>query len=1157
MRKRMNNSFFSLIRDKGFGPLFWVQLLGAFHDNLFRQALIIMVTYGVGIKSGYSQGWLIPLVSAIAISPFFLFSSLAGQLADKYDKSYLTQILKACEIGVVLIAIYGLVAQSFPILLLTLFLTLSQSAFFGPIKYSLIPTLLKKDKIVNANALVEGSTFLAILAGTSLGNFLGYIETSGFTLLAIVMLMSVCASFYISLKLPATEPADPKVVINKNIAEETVNLVKQASEDRSIFLSIMGISWFWVIGVTMLTQIAFYGKVVLGANPSVANFFLFLFAAGIGLGSYLSNRFMGGHIDARLIPWGAVATTIFMLDMVYVSFGVPFTQDIGVADLLRKNYSWRICFDLLMIAVSVGMSLVPLYALLQTEADSKKCSRIIAANNIVNAFFMMISSLATLVLMAMDITIINIFLIVALLNLFAMHKLSYLVPESLVQLALQAVLKVLFRVEVKGMDNFRNAGERVLIIANHVSFIDAILLFAFLPGKLNYAIWTQYITRWWIRIIRPGVNILPVDPTNPMATKKLVELIRQGKKCVIFPEGRITVTGALMKVFDGPGMVADRAGAQILPVRIEGAQYSFFSRLRGKVKRKLFPKISLTILPPRQVEVNQNLKGRERRRVISNQIYDIMVGMIFDTSPYRQTVTQSIIDAAKIHGMNREIVEDIQRQPLTYRQLIMRSFILGRWIEKRTTRHERVGVLLPTSTASLLCITSQFFFGRVPAMLNFSLGANILIHSCKLARVRLVLTSRKFVELGRLENTIKQLEEHATIFYLEDLKSEIGILDKLRGFLSSYLPEIAARRIQQTIEAEDPAVVLFTSGSEGLPKAVALSHANLNANRYQLTSMIDLTTQDVILNALPTFHSFGLIGGVIAPLTAGIKVFEYPSPLHYRIIPVMAYDINATIFFATDTFLSRYAVSAHPYDFYSMRLVVAGAEKLREETRRLWIEKFGIKVQEGYGTTEASPAVAINTPMLNKVGTVGRFLTGMRYHLRPVEGIENAGRLIIKGPNVMLGYLDSDTGQIIPAAASFFDGEEPQLGWYDTGDIVGVDDQGFVTIKGRAKRFAKIAGEMISLGAVEEALQKFYPDYSHVVLAAPDDRKGEQLVLLTTAALKRDELIGQFRTGGYPELMLPRRLFTVEAIPVLPTGKTDFVTSKTMMEQLMQDNAAA
>jgi acyl-[acyl-carrier-protein]-phospholipid O-acyltransferase / long-chain-fatty-acid--[acyl-carrier-protein] ligase len=1150
----MDTGFFNLIRDKRFGPLFWIQLLGAFHDNLFRQALVIMVTYGIGIQAGYGQAWLIPLISGIAITPFFLFSSLAGQLADKYDKAFITRFLKASEIGVVAIAVYGILVQSFSILLVTLFLTLTQTTFFGPIKYSLIPSLLEKEKIVNANALVESSTFLAILVGTSLGNVLIYRGSVGFILLAATMIISVYLSFHISLKLPAIQPADPTLVLNKNILKETVNLVKEASKERSIFLSIMGISWFWVIGITMLTQIAFYGKVVLGANPSVANFFLFLFAAGIGLGSYLSNRVMGAQIDARLVPWGAIATTLFILDLVWASYGLPFTPEIGIKSLLHRNYSWRICFDLFMLATSIGISLVPLYALLQTESTPKKCSRVIAANNVINSLFMMLSSVATMILLAVDVTIINIFLIVGLLNLVAMRKLSNLVPESLFQLVLQALLKLLFRIEVRGMENYKKAGDRVLIIANHISFIDAMLLFAFLPDKLYYAIWSQYVDRWWIRLIRPGINLLAVDPTNPMATKRLVELIKQGKKCVIFPEGRITVTGALMKVFDGPGMIADRSGAQVLPIRIEGAQYSLFSRLQGKVNRKLFPKISLTILPPRRIEVSPLLKGRERRRVISHQIYDIMVGMLFDTSPYRQTVMHAIFKAARIHGMNREILEDTQRQPLTYRQLLMRSFILGRWLERRTAKEERIGVLLPTSIGSVLCLTAQWLTGRVPAMLNFSLGATILSHSCQLARVRLVLTSRKFVEMARLENAVSQLSEQVTIFYLEDLAKEVNLIDKLFGLIASHCPEWASRRIQKTVSMDDPAVILFTSGSEGLPKGVALSHANLNANRYQLTSMVDLTPQDVILNALPTFHSFGLIGGVIVPLTAGIRVFEYPSPLHYRLVPVMAYEINATIFFATDTFLSRYAISAHPYDFYSMRLVVAGAEKLGEETRRLWIEKFGIQIQEGYGTTEASPAVAINTPMVNKIGTVGRLLTGMRSHLRPVEGVDNAGRLMIQGPNVMLGYLNPESGAIVPSSASLADGEEPQPGWYDTGDIVSIDEQGFITIKGRAKRFAKVAGEMISLGAVEEALQRFYPQYGHVVLALPDDRKGEQLVLLTTAPLKRDDLIPQFKIAGYSELMLPRRLFVIETIPVLPTGKTDFVKAKALLETMLGIN---
>lgn len=436
-------------------------------------------------------------------------------------------------------------------------------------------------------------------------------------------------------------------------------------------------------------------------------------------------------------------------------------------------------------------------------------------------------------------------------------------------------------------------------------------------------------------------------------------------------------------------------------------------------------------------------------------------------------------------------------------------------------------------------------------MLNFSLGAKTIIDSCHLAKIRLVVTSRKFVELARLQSTIEQLSQHADILYLEDFRQTVGILDKLRGLVSSFFPNTVFHKYEKNMTPDQPAVILFTSGSEGTPKAVALSHTNLNANRHQLNAVVDFAAQDIILNALPMFHSFGLTGGTLIPVLSGVRSFLYPSPLHYRVIPVIAYEVNASIFFATDTFLSRYAQSAHSYDFYSTRFVFAGAEKLREETRRLWMDKFGLQVLEAYGTTETAPALTINTRMNNKTGTVGKFVPGIEYRIKPVPGIDHGGLLLVKGPNVMLGYISSETGKIVPTATALEAGAADTEGWYDTGDIVDVDDQGYVTILGRAKRFAKIGGEMVSLVAIEEHLNRLLPEHHHVIVTKPDPKKGEKLILLTTSTITQDELRNSLQGVGLGEIMIPRILYKVEKIPLLATGKIDFQGTKKLADDLL------
>ncbi len=707
---------------------------------------------------------------------------------------------------------------------------------------------------------------------------------------------------------------------------------------------------------------------------------------------------------------------------------------------------------------------------------------------------------------------------------------------------LRVLLRSLYRVEITGCEHLKTSTERTLVIANHTSLLDALLFYAFLPMPATFAINTYVARSWMGRIGARFASLFPLDPGNPLSIRALIRRVEQGGCVVIFPEGRITVTGSLMKVYPGPGLVAERTHATIVPIRIEGAQYTPFSRLRSRTRLNWFPKIRLNVQPPRCLVVEDRYRGRARREKAGRLLTELMADMMFETANRDQTLVERLLEARRIHGGRHIIAEDVNRTPLNYNALLVRSHALGGRLAKLTDPGETLGVLLPTTLAAVATFWALQLQGRVPAMLNYTVGARGLTSACETAQLRRVVTSRRFIEKARLEPLVAALTHRVELLYLEDIADTIGWGTKLHAFVACHLNAPLKRGAER--DPHHPAVVLFTSGSEGTPKGVVLSHHNLLSNIHQLASRVDFTAQDVALNALPLFHSFGLTAGMLLPLTSGVRVFFYPSPLHLRVVPEVAYDTNASILFGTNTFLAGYARFADPYDFYSVRYVFAGAEKLQEEVRRTWQDKFGIRIFEGYGATETSPVLAANTPLANRPGTVGRLMPGVEYRLIRVPGLEEGRRLQVRGPNVMRGYLLNDRpGVLVPPAT------ELGPGWYDTGDIVTIDSDGFVRICGRAKRFAKVAGEMVSLTTVEMLAGKTWPDTLHAAVAIPDERKGEQIVLLTTAAnAERAALLAQAQTEGVAELYVPRRILAVAAIPVLGSGKIDYVAATRLVE---------
>ena len=667
---------------------------------------------------------------------------------------------------------------------------------------------------------------------------------------------------------------------------------------------------------------------------------------------------------------------------------------------------------------------------------------------------------------------------------------------------------------------------------------------AFLPKRPVFAIDVAMSKQWWIQPFLKFVDTMALDPLKPMAMRTIINAVREGNMLVIFPEGRITVTGSLMKVYDGAALIADKSDAMIVPARIDGAETTIFSRLKSsQVKRRLFPKITVTILEPLKLKIDPELKGRKRRQAAGSALYQIMSDMIFRTTSTDRTIVEALIHAAEEHGPKWLAIEDPVSGQMTYKRLLQATRILGAKLMPLAPEGRALGVMLPTSNGAVVTLLAVMSAGRVPAMINFTAGAANVLAACRAAQVDTILTSRAFVEKGRLDNLVEQIGKQVRLLYLEDIRPTIGLFDKLSGALNWKKPLV-------TRKPDDCAVILFTSGSEGTPKGVVLSHRNILANVAQAEASIDFGREDKLFNVLPVFHSFGLTAGTILPLVSGVSVYLYPSPLHYRTVPELVYGVSATVLFGTDTFLNGYARAANAYDFRSLRLVLAGAEPVKESTRQIYLEKFGLRVLEGYGVTECSPVMAFNTPMFNKFGTVGRLLPGMTPRLEKVEGVDEGGRLYVQGPNVMLGYLRPDQPGVL---------EPPPDGWHDTGDIVTVDEQGFIHIKGRAKRFAKVGGEMVSLAAVEMLAADLWPDNQTAVAAVSDARKGERLIMVTDRkGATRSDFMTYARSRHASELMLPAEVIVLDKLPMLGSGKIDnLAVSKFVREQAAAKAAAA
>lgn len=685
----------------------------------------------------------------------------------------------------------------------------------------------------------------------------------------------------------------------------------------------------------------------------------------------------------------------------------------------------------------------------------------------------------------------------------------------------------------ENLEHTRQPGPLVLA-PNHASWLDWLFLGAVLDDDWKFVTSsTTARTSWLHRRIMVNTRTFPVDPTSAYGVRDMADFLQGGGKLVLFPEGRISTTGGLMRIYDGIGFLLQRSGARVITCYLRGVNRLPWVAHPGWTQ--WFPRVSAHFAPPLPAPKFEGVAATVSRQRVTSWLRDQMIAQQFAVMFVRGPKTIPVAVGEIIQAIpNRIAVEDATFTALPYRRVAVAVDALASlWPGLLgSEKNERVGVLLPNVNAMPLTLLSLWSVGKVPAILNFSTGFTVMTACIQLAGIRHLITSRRFLEATKLDAAAFQtigLQVHC----LEDVRPRIGLGTKLGAALRNRFSPGSRLRGARS-EPNDTAVVLFTSGSEGTPKGVELTHANLLANVHQLNTVMDATDQERFFSAMPLFHSLGLVGGVLFPMIRGCYTFLYPSPLHYRIVPTLVYEKQCTVMLATNTFLNGYARKAHAYDFNTLRLLVAGAEKVQTATFETWSRRFGVRILEGYGATECSPVISINSRIEPNTGTAGRFLPGLDWKLEPVEGVTEGGRLWVRGPNVMKGYLNAD------AQAHFLAGK----GWYDTGDIVFVDADGYVHIRGRMKRFAKISGEMVSLTAIEDALAGAFPIYGQrcqiAVVPIPDEDKGEKLVAATNESrLQLADLRAVLKAKGFSNLSMPRELRPFLSIPKLGTGKTN------------------
>ena len=1136
-------------RTRGFWALIATQFQGAYSDNILRN-LLLSIIVGMGLTNGERETF-VSVVTFLFSVPFILFSMPGGWLADRFSKRQITIWTKVMEIGSMAVATAGLATHTLALSLVALTLVATQAALFGPSKYGLLPELLPARRLSWGNGVIELGTFLAIIVGTVTGaamaeRFHGHEVYAGYALLALSV-----AGLFTSLGIDKVPTAAPQKKFQINILGDLWHQIGLMRQDRPLFLAVMGNTYFWFLGSLLFSTIVVYGPDVLHVGQAKTGYLNATLAVGIGIGSMVAGLLSGNKIEYGLIPLGSIGMICTGLLLGAMPHGM-----VGSTILLGVLGFWA------------GFFAVPVNALIQHRPAEKNKGGIIAASNLLSFVGIAISSGVYYVFTAyIHLDPREVIVAASVITAAATVYVLMLLPEWFARLLLFFVTHTVYRLKVIGRENFPQRSG-ALLVCNHMSFVDVALLIASTDRPIRFLMYQGIYDK---KVVKPFAKMMKAIPiSSELHPREMIrslhvasEALREGEIVCIFAEGQITRTGQLLPFRRGLERIMKGVEVPIIPVNLDGVWGSIFSFERGRFLWKLPRHIPYPIT----VSFGKAMPSASTAIEVRAAVQELHANAFDRRKAGMKTLDRAFVQTARRHPL-RFMMADGKYPKVTFASALTKTMFIVRRLRSQVGRRPMVGLLLPPSVGAALANYALQLLGRVPVNLNYTSSSEVIASCAAQCEIDVVITSKAFVE--RFPNLVIP----GRTLFLEDALAAPRLSEKLASMALAWLTPAAllkqalgalrtqpAEHESNVAPVDQLATVIFSSGSTGDPKGVMLTHFNLMSNIQQVSQVFMLDGHDKIMGILPFFHSFGFMAALWMPAVNGVGVVYHPNPLDSQVIGELVQKYKVTFLIATPTFLQAYMRRCTPESFGSLQYVLVGAEKLPERVALAFEDIFGIRPLEGYGCTECSPVVTVNgrdfrAPGFRQVaarrGKIGHPLPGVSVKIVDIETGEVAapgtsGMLLVKGPNVMKGYL----GKPEKTAEVLNDG------WYTTGDVALMEEDGFLTITDRLSRFSKIGGEMVPHIKIEDKLHELagITEQVFAVTALPDEKKGERIVVLSTLSTEQlASVIEKLSQCDLPALWKPKAnlFFHTDAVPVLGTGKIDLRGVKALAASLAQ-----